>query len=147
MNQNNFGGYLANNFNLIGGIVSFIVLISTYIKTHKIWPSICLLLAVLVVFLIISLYKMFKDLKTTKEQFSTETQERIDLEQRYDNLLSRFDIQAEKYQENIQELNNYKHVAHVVDVIVNSSTARTKDAQDIITSLRFSIEKKLKDSE
>jgi purine-cytosine permease-like protein len=94
MEEKSFTGYLLDKFNLIGGIIGFIVTIIAFVKTHKFWESLSCFLFLLVLLLIYSLYQLFNNVKTLNNQVTEKNQLLEDTTQKsYDSLrLSKFKI-------------------------------------------------------
>lgn len=140
-------GYFLNILNLGVGLITGIVSIATYGNT-KSWKDVSILIGgFLIVSLIITSFRIFKDKRKFKFEYDKLNKQHEDLKQEKRNIDEKFDKQSIQYGKNINELNNHKQVTHVVEMLVNSSSPKTREGKDIISNLKYSVENKLKDSE
>jgi hypothetical protein len=147
MEETNFSSYILNKFNLVIGIIGSIITIAAIFKADSLWKTFLIVTIVLFIVTCSSLYKMFKVLKTYKKNINSQKKKYDTVKEKLQTLQDRFDKQSEQYSENIQELQKYKQVTHVVESIVNAPTPKTEEAKRMIEILRYSIEKKINRSE
>ncbi|MFC2948577.1 hypothetical protein [Virgibacillus sediminis] len=139
--------YFFNILNLSFGLIIGVVTIATYVNT-KSWKDVCILLALfLILSLLITSFKILKDRRSIKGDYDELHKQHIDLKQEKKSIEEKFDKQSAQYDKNIKEINKHKEVTHVVETLVNASSPETIEGKRIINTLRYSIEKKLKDSE
>lgn len=147
MEKINFLDYIGRKINIGIGFVGGIITIGAALKEKPLSTIAIIVLLTICILLVLSLFQIFRDYRKLYTLNKEVEEKHNKLSIKYENLERQFNTQSELYSENIKELNLHKHVTHVVDVVVSSSTPKTNDAKQIIDLLRSSIEKKLKGSD
>jgi hypothetical protein len=147
MADKSFFSYLFEKFNLIGGVVAFIVWLVTVIKTQELWLSLSCFLALVVILLLITLNKIIRDIKNTKKITEEKNEELYKIKQKYDDLDLKFANETNEYNSNIKELNKYKEVMAVVQTLTSGKAPKTEEAKKVISMLKFAVKNSFKDSE
>jgi biopolymer transport protein ExbB/TolQ len=147
MEDKSFISLLAEKFNLVGGIIAFLVLIGTFVTTKELWLAVSVCLLIICLVLMYALYNLFQKLKKSLVDIKSCQSEFNSTKKRLSNLENKFESQSREYEKNILALDIHKRITHVVEVLISAQSPQTAEGKKIIKILKSSVEKSMKDSD
>ncbi|UOE96046.1 hypothetical protein [Alkalihalobacillus sp. LMS39] len=100
----------------------------------------------MVLFLLLTCYRIFKDKRTLSRELANANEEKNQVSTDLKTLQSSFDNTSKAYTKNINELNQHKQVTHVVKMLVESSNPTTKAEKELLQKLKYTVEHSIEGS-
>lgn len=145
MENESFINYIGKKINIIYTIISIVSGAVTFFTTYDFYLTITVTSVCIIIMLVISFYKLYKDLKSTKELLITKSQEYDLLNGQYKQKDKDFRKQSKEYTKNINELYRHKMVTHVVQVLIDSNPPVEEETKKLIEVLKISVSKTIKE--
>lgn len=146
MENKKLSDYLFNPINNISGILGIVVFLFG-LSINNIWITISCSLFLFLIIFIYSLFKLYKDLKLSIESTKINETALLDEKNKFVELERKFNIQSEKYENNINELNLHKQVTHIVTVLIDSQSPSTGEGKKLIKMLETSVKQTIERSD